>query len=535
MKLPIPQCYFAAYGVRSKYINMDAGFVCFSSTQSLDIVDKYHYQGQKGATQNGLWGASLNAGPGNLRYDSGFSVRLNGPSPVSGIPPSGATASIQSLCAFLRDGYQYTANCYAVAYAKRYKTATGWLYSLKGIWVSVQLFRAEDAMIQNSGSKRSITFERAKKIYQVETYRWPYETLESTESFEALYSQEEVYDACLASAQQIAAQDIAYEHATAWRVEPVTDFSEYQKAAQHLMFTYQYSDPALASGQVASRSGFQMRSDGKDEKPIWIPKGGPYGTYTFEWLTQHAWMDAVNAIPQANQNSIQNLQAAFDLFMAARSGNIVEIPEILWKQWEDWTRDATAAAHAVGDIWMTYRYSYSTTKMDVDEYTAFALNVIDRYTQNITKSRVHGHATYDGIDCNCSLTWSEKGLTGMKKFCHWLWKMGLEPNAYVAWDFVPFSFVADWFGPVGDVLDVYTAKQYRNTSYYNITDLVFSLRYSTGPILGMTADHYVRWLGEPPLVDESYWFDSGEASTSPTTTFKRVLDSGALLTGICLK
>jgi hypothetical protein len=113
--------------------------------------------------------------------------------------------------------------------------------------------------------------------------------------------------------------------------------------------------------------------------------------------------------------------------------------------------------------------------------------------------------------------------------------MGLEPNAYVAWDFIPFSFVADWFGPFGDVLDVYTNKQYRNTAYYDITDLVFSLRYSTGPILGMTADHYVRWLGEPPVVDESYWFDAGEGSTSPTTTFKRVLDSGALISGICLK
>jgi hypothetical protein len=334
---------------------------------------------------------------------------------------------------------------------------------------------------------------------------------------------------------ELAGQYAEYKTATATRVDAITDFQEYQRAASLLMSTFEFSDPQLACGQYASKAGYKMRWDGDKEKLTWIPKGGPYGSYTFDWLTQHAWMDAVSAIPQANQNSIQNLQAAMELFIAAKNGNITEIPDILWKQWKDWTKDATSAAHAVGDIWMTYRYSYSTTKMDVDEYCKFALNVIDRYTQQITRSRAHGHASYDGYECNCSLTWSEKGLTGMNKFCHWLWKTGLEPNAYVAWDFVPFSFIADWFVPVGDVLDVYTNKQYRNTSYYDITDLVFSLRYSTGPILGMTADHYVRWLGEPPVVDESYWFDAGGGSTSPTTTFKRVLDSGALISGICLK
>jgi hypothetical protein len=260
----------------------------------------------------------------------------------------------------------------------------------------------------------------------------------------------------------------------------------------------------------------------------------------FEWLVQHAWMDAASSIPQANQNSIANLLEVFELLAALKNGNVAKIPDILWDDWVAWTHSAKAYAKGASGSWLQWRYGVTTTKSDIDEYVAFGLDMIDRYNKQITTSRTHGHASYRAVDgrtyeCNCSMTWAEKGLSGLSQFFHTMWKAGLEFNSYVLWDFVPFSFVADWFVPVGDVLETRASRRYRNEAYYTFSDIVFSIRYSTGPIAGMYADHYVRWVADKaPIVDESYWFDSGGATTSATTKFKRVLDAGCLITGIAV-
>jgi hypothetical protein len=308
---------------------------------------------------------------------------------------------------------------------------------------------------------------------------------------------------------------------------------DYSKVIPLLLHTYEFSDPMLADGTIGRSSHMESRATpaSEDPKDVWIVRGGPYGTPLFEWLVQHAWFDALQAIPRANQNSLQNLQAAFELLANIRSGNLVEIPDILMSQWEDWTRNADHAAKAYGELWLKYRYEYTTTKADIDEYVAFGLNIVDRYMQQISSSRVHGHAEKDGCICNCSMTWAERGLTGLQSFFKGLYTSGLEPNAYVLWDFVPFSFVADWIAPIGDVLQVYSDSQYKNELYYEFSDVVFSIRYSTGPIAGMTAEHYVRWIAtEPTPVEYDYWFDR-EGGASPTTVFKRVLDTGSLIVG----
>jgi hypothetical protein len=313
---------------------------------------------------------------------------------------------------------------------------------------------------------------------------------------------------------------------------------DFRKLFDQLLHTYEFSDPQLARGECAAQAHYEVQEVkdawGKTQsRNIWIPRGGPYGTYLYEWLTQHAWMDACQAIPKANDNSIQNVLALAELLIAIKNLDVAEIPDILWDKWKSMTKNADAAADAISDMWMRYRYEYCTTKMDIDEYVKFGLEKMDSYMQGITKSRCHGHAKYGDYECNCSMTWSERGLTGLNKFCHGLWESGLEPNAYVLWDFVPFSFVADWFAPVGDVLQTYSDMQYTNANYYDFSDIVFSIRYSTGPISGYSAQHFVRWVATtPPVVDESYWFDDGDSSTGLSTKFKRVCDSGCLIYGI---
>lgn len=294
--------------------------------------------------------------------------------------------------------------------------------------------------------------------------------------------------------------------------------ADYRPVIDQLLHTFEFHDSNLYKKGFA---GF-------------LPYDTPYGEYTYEWLTQHAYVNALEAIPKANDNSIQNIQAAAELLVALKQGNIMEIPDILMDDWKAWTRSADDAADMYANTWLRYRYEYSTTKMDIDEYVAFGLSVIDRYMRGVTSSHAHGVARYGGYECRCTLNWAEKGLTGLQKFCHGLWESGLEPNAYVLWDLVPFSFVADWFCPVGDVLKVYSDAQYRNAEYFSISQVEFSLRYTTGPIAELTASHYVRWQSEPlASIDHYYWFDDGGSEVSPKTVFKRALDSGALIWGLC--
>lgn len=251
----------------------------------------------------------------------------------------------------------------------------------------------------------------------------------------------------------------------------------------------------------------------------WLNSGlGTPANYDFEWLTQHAYYDALSAIELANPNSIQNIMAATELIANAMNGNLIEIPETL------------------GDAWLRYRYEFKTTEMDKEEYIKFGLSIINRYTQGITSPRVHGYAdrvTPDGITvtCRCALNYRERTLSGLKKMFNFLHITGVEPNGYVAWDFIPFSFIADWFVPFGDVLEVYSHSQYWNSQYYDLFNICFSLSYSTGDNDGISVDHYVRWVSQPLDLTIDYWYDKGSDPTNPKTVAYRCLDAASLIAG----
>jgi hypothetical protein len=549
-----------------------AAFIGWNETR--EIPTAFAEPGKRIGDQSGRYGAYIDeASVPQWAYASGFRnsqgqpVILNtySPEPV-GLPPDGTFVTsgraIPATCLLFQGGYywavygQVQVGCSSERvgdqrFAIIKKADSNCKVSLGSVvrLTEEQLKEATESYVPGKQWKPPRKCKCSLVSSRVQA-SWPYTKL-SGHTYNELYDGAAIYQEVLRAARMLCNDANVKDLGDSYPQSVYTYDGSADKsllAIPTLLNTFEFSDPQLALGLVGRSTHWQNvtdkngcvvtrngKPDGKPKREL-VLRGGPYGTYVFEWLVQHAWYDAVSSIPQANQNSIQNLMAAFELLEAIRTGNVAEIPDALYGQWVEWTKSADNAAKAVANLWMGYRYEYSTTKMDIEEYISFGLNMVDRYMSQIVKSRTHGHASYQGYECNCSMSWEEKGLTGLSKFYHTLYESGLEPNAYVLWDFVPFSFVADWFGNVGDVLQVYSDSQYRNTQYYDFSDVVFSIRYSTGPIAGLTASHYVRWVAtEPPPLEHEYWFDDGDATTGVGTKFKRVLDSGSLLSGFCLR
>jgi hypothetical protein len=99
-------------------------------------------------------------------------------------------------------------------------------------------------------------------------------------------------------------------------------------------------------------------------------------------------------------------------------------------------------------------------------------------------------------------------------------------NPYVLWDFVPYSFVVDWFAPIGDVASVISDQRYYTSEYYDFEFCGFSIKYEDE-----VGTRYYRWYQAPPNLDSSYWFDKGGKTASTKLKLKRTADVVSLVVG----
>jgi hypothetical protein len=244
--------------------------------------------------------------------------------------------------------------------------------------------------------------------------------------------------------------------------------------------------------------------------------------YWREWLTEHALLEACESFPKLNDNSIQNIMELCGFIKALVVDHRIEIPKSL------------------NDSWLAYRYQYSTTKMDVEEAVKFVRRHMDigDLARGIS---CHGMAsciykdTY--VTCRCSINVKPRNVGYLAKVWRALDMYGLTPDFYVIWDSLPYSFMVDWFLPIGDVLSVWDANaKYFSGEFYDLSEPVYSLSYtrdlysngtSTGPS-GIKC--YSRWVCPvPSSLNSMYWFDAPSASSR--TVWYRVLDSASIFIG----
>jgi hypothetical protein len=236
-----------------------------------------------------------------------------------------------------------------------------------------------------------------------------------------------------------------------------------------------------------------------------LEPGAEYWRRTFE---EGAFLDALDHIPRANDNNISNIIEIVSMLSGLILRHQVEIP------------------HSLQSAWLAYRYAYNTTKSDVD----CAIDFINRRVETLERNsfKCYGYYTHirdDGIEVNarCTMTVKLRELDTVANIAHKLRQYGLTPNFYVFWDLVPYSFIVDWFIPVGDILNAeYTLRKYKED--YDITNIYYSLTYDHG-----VGHVYSRWNGSiPPSIIGTSFFETRGSSTK-TKTF-RVLDALSLLT-----
>lgn len=237
--------------------------------------------------------------------------------------------------------------------------------------------------------------------------------------------------------------------------------------------------------------------------------------YWKEYLLQHAVRDACDNLPSLNDNSIQNILELVGFIKALVVDKKVEIPRNLQS------------------AWLSYRYNFNTTKMDLEDALQFVKRNVDLggWEKSLrAHGKCHKHIYDTDVTATCSFQIAPKNLSLLKRIWRALDTYGLTPDFYVVWDSIPYSFIVDWFLPVGDMLSTKDVSTMRlSGEYYEITNVSYSLkyirRYPDGDV-----SCYARWSGSLPSdLNPLYWFDCN--TPSDTTLTQRVLDAGSIFIG----
>lgn len=281
-----------------------------------------------------------------------------------------------------------------------------------------------------------------------------------------------------------------------------------------------------------------------------------------------AFIDATGDIPLLSENSLQNIAAAYSALksfaFSARDAAKYFDSVLKAKRPQDWyltnARGRTRAQQkaieramnkasmralvapnigenldTAGDAWLKGRYAFSTSVLDLGSAWDY---FYDLALQNIGKRsgdyKCHGAGKTDRRDeCQCTFVARERALEGVVKAFERCYRNGIEPNMYVIWDLIPFSFVVDWFIPIGDSLSAYTRASHFTPEYwefqphYDGKQFCYSISYEEETFLGPVSV-YTRWYeSSPPEVEPAYFLKQ-DAKPGNSTLCKRVLDGVAL-------
>lgn len=174
------------------------------------------------------------------------------------------------------------------------------------------------------------------------------------------------------------------------------------------------------------------------------------------------------------------------------------------------------------DAWLKYRYVYNTTKSDISEISEKSKQLTGDLSSTLRagsaskKSTLHLKLDYKPLD-NIFMNAALSLTSGAQRF-------GFDPSLYNTWDMIPFSFVADWFLPIGKNLERLSNMKWAATMPYNVTALAsaYCPSFTVGNI---TYSVYERFAYSPTF---DFTFEGSDAS-SIHTWIKRGVDTVALL------
>jgi hypothetical protein len=227
--------------------------------------------------------------------------------------------------------------------------------------------------------------------------------------------------------------------------------------------------------------------------------------YTVQKGRQDAFLDAADHFPKLNDNMISNIIEAVK-FIAGLCKGKISLPK------------------NPQQAWLSYRYSYSTTKLDMSE----AIDYVDQLSNrkgNVFQS--YGYYRQDDAIFRCKIKAHSRVLSSFDNIKKYLNEYGLEFDPYVLWDMIPYSFMIDWALPIGDILGLISHRKDYSQSFYDFDYLIYSVTYDSKNN-GATGHCYTRWIeGVPPALIGYYELGNNPSSK---TKIKRAFDAFALFT-----
>jgi hypothetical protein len=234
-------------------------------------------------------------------------------------------------------------------------------------------------------------------------------------------------------------------------------------------------------------------------------------------LLQRATLETMDAIMTTWDNGIQNLQG------------ILELGKLL-KQLKD--GDFSSLPKRANDLWLQYRYVFSTSKMDAEEAVRSLMR--KELKEKIAAGGsilVSGESFYESdnlyIKCRCHMRVKSLASSLAGALLNELDNWGMIPDTYLVWDMIPYSFIVDWFVPIGDALAVHDANQ-KFSMQYQVERCMYSFAY-TRKINGIEVSNYSRWVSEPVIPQGFTFMVDRYDHTSSKTIFKRIVDTWAIL------
>lgn len=148
-----------------------------------------------------------------------------------------------------------------------------------------------------------------------------------------------------------------------------------------------------------------------------------------------AYTEAAKSLPQAAVNVAANVLEAANIIASLFSGSFLSnIPK------------------NAKEAWLSYRYAYSTTKLDIREARA----VFDRLDDLASSNDVRVFGSYTSGEYTYRVGFSiDTAQIVPSDVSNTLRRFGLELNAVNAWDMIPYSFVVDWFIPMQQILEYF--------------------------------------------------------------------------------
>lgn len=293
-------------------------------------------------------------------------------------------------------------------------------------------------------------------------------------------------------------------------IEPVFTSSQYLRAnAPWVQWTY-----TKVPGLYHNLWSFQ--------EPLWLVERVCARPEVVSKAMSQAFKSAFDQFPKVADNNIANLLDVAKLVVDMMSGNVSNLSDLLSG------RGVKSVSKKLANLWMAYRYSYSTTKSDV-------IQAINARMKNpilyMKPSHFNGEAeipfspypdrAMTGCKVRVGFDVRQQVTDMVRAIKHGLYSGGLEVSWYTLYDLVPFSFVVDWFTGWGDQLAAKCAGEHY--SDYIFSDVCWSLSYEYDENQ-CHAKAYSRWYdGHIPLPDGSM------PAGSDATWLKRAGDTACLV------